>query len=78
MSKNFAAPELLADEDIIRHTEKTDIYAFGCLYYEVRNPSVEQQHVLMCTDPFQFSAIWKEFFLCSSTGQGREPSAPDA
>ncbi|KAF8348429.1 kinase-like domain-containing protein [Amanita rubescens] len=34
-SKHFAAPELLVDEDKIRHTKKTDIYAFGCLYYEI-------------------------------------------
>ena len=42
---NFAAPELFGycedddskedDDDPIR-TQKSDVYAFGCLYYEVR------------------------------------------
>lgn len=48
MSIRFAAPELLVDEDKIRFTKKTDIYAFGCLYYEVRNPSMEPQSQRLC------------------------------
>ncbi len=31
VTMHFAAPELLLDEDPIRHTKKTDIYAFGGL-----------------------------------------------
>ena len=34
---------MLVDEGEIRYTKKTDVYAFGCLYYEVLNPSVEPQ-----------------------------------
>ena len=34
---NFAAPELFAcdSEDSTTRTHESDIYAFGCLYYEV-------------------------------------------
>ena len=40
---NFAAPELLgfsedddpSDDDVPIRTQMSDIYAFGCLYYEV-------------------------------------------
>ena len=40
MSYRFAAPELFGsdgteDDDRLKRTEKTDVYAFGCLYYEV-------------------------------------------
>ena len=39
MSYRFAAPELFdsdcTKDDRLKHTEKTDVYAFGCLYYEV-------------------------------------------
>jgi serine/threonine protein kinase len=38
---NFAAPELFgysdASESAAARTQETDVYAFGCLYYEVRN-----------------------------------------
>ena len=49
---NFAAPELLEDWDVsddsdsdddpqlTTRTQKSDIYAFGCLYYEVCNVEV--------------------------------------
>ena len=50
---NFAAPELLGnwdeEEDVTEsdddgqltaRTQKSDVYAFGCLYYEVRAPVV--------------------------------------
>ena len=47
---NFAAPELFGycegndserDDDVPIKTQKSDVYAFGCLYYEVRkNKSV--------------------------------------
>ena len=42
---NFAAPELFGyceggdseeDDDDLVKTQKSDVYAFGCLYYEVR------------------------------------------
>ena len=42
---NFAAPELFGyregddseeDDDVPIKTQKSDVYAFGCLYYEVR------------------------------------------
>jgi len=45
---NFAAPELFGDWDAeddsddgrsMARTHKSDIYAFGCLYYEVMNKS---------------------------------------
>ncbi|KAF8333355.1 kinase-like domain-containing protein, partial [Amanita rubescens] len=35
---NFAAPELfecLSDDDVPARTHNSDVYAFGCLYYEV-------------------------------------------
>ena len=36
---NFAAPELFRstddDDDATARTQKSDVYAFGCLYYEV-------------------------------------------
>ena len=35
---NFAAPELFdspEDDDAAVKTQKSDVYAFGCLYYEV-------------------------------------------
>lgn len=38
---NFAAPELFGsfldddDDDVPARTQKSDVYAFGCLYYEV-------------------------------------------
>ena len=38
---NFAAPELFgtfldnASDDVPARTQKSDVYAFGCLYYEV-------------------------------------------
>ena len=39
---NFAAPELLGcsqdddtSDDVTARTQKSDVYAFGCLYYEV-------------------------------------------
>ena len=46
MSKFFAAPELLLsdDEDKIKRTDKSDIYAFGCLYYEVCDPGVKSHY----------------------------------
>ena len=43
---NFAAPELFGycegedseeEDDVPVKTQKSDVYAFGCLYYEVRN-----------------------------------------
>jgi serine/threonine protein kinase len=42
---NFAAPELFGyceddeseDDDAPIRTQKSDVYAFGCLYYEVKN-----------------------------------------
>ena len=38
---NFAAPELFDsgedDDDVAVRTQKSDVYAFGCLYYEVGN-----------------------------------------
>jgi serine/threonine protein kinase len=41
---HFAAPELFflteddeGDEDAAVRTQKSDVYAFGCLYYEVGN-----------------------------------------
>ena len=39
---NFAAPELFDsaeddDDDAAVRTQKSDVYAFGCLYYEVCN-----------------------------------------
>ena len=38
---NFAAPELFDsaedDDDASVRTQKSDVYAFGCLYYEVGN-----------------------------------------
>ena len=50
---NFAAPELLGnwdeeedvtesddDEQLTTRTQQSDIYAFGCLYYEVSAPVV--------------------------------------
>ena len=41
---NFAAPELFGlydndseeNDDVPMRTQKSDVYAFGCLYYEVR------------------------------------------
>ena len=52
MSKYFAAPELLSiDEDKIRRTEKSDIYSFGCLYYEVSDPSVESHYSIRLYAP---------------------------
>ena len=33
---HFAAPELFEDDAAVK-TEKSDVYAFGCLYYEVGN-----------------------------------------
>ena len=43
---HFAAPELFPDvddldsqEESFEPTEKTDVYAFACLYYEVGTPS---------------------------------------
>jgi serine/threonine protein kinase len=39
MSYRFAAPEFgsdsTEDDDRLKRTEETDVYAFGCLYYEV-------------------------------------------
>ena len=38
---NFAAPELLGcsedgdSDDVSARTQKSDVYAFGCVYYEV-------------------------------------------
>ena len=59
---NFAAPELFPNWDeeedaseseddgrLTTRTQKSDIYAFGCLYYEVGN------NVLVCSPPGQ---IW--------------------
>ena len=47
---NFAAPELFGfvegdtvgdeDEQMMGKTQRSDIYAFGCLYYEVRPHSL--------------------------------------
>jgi serine/threonine protein kinase len=39
LHNNFAAPELfgLTDDDDDGRTHKSDVYAFGCLYYEVGN-----------------------------------------
>jgi serine/threonine protein kinase len=33
---NFAAPELFEDDAAVK-TQNSDVYAFGCLYYEVGN-----------------------------------------
>lgn len=46
MSTCFAAPELFLsdDEDKIKRTGKSDIYAFGCLHYEVSDPSVKPHY----------------------------------
>ncbi|KAM6503099.1 Protein kinase-like domain containing protein [Amanita muscaria] len=38
MTIRFAAPELFSDEEdqvLLKRTKETDIYAFGCLYYEI-------------------------------------------
>ena len=43
---NFAAPELFglflddASDDVPGRTQKSDIYAFGCLYYEVSSDNL--------------------------------------
>ena len=36
MSAPFTAPELFLESDKLKRTKKTDVYAFGCLFYEVR------------------------------------------
>ena len=75
MSKNFAAPELLYDEDGIRYTEKTDIYAFGCLYYEVRNPSVEPQSRYLCVQ-IHFNSLpfgSNTFYAVQQVKEGKRP-----
>ena len=38
MSAPFTAPELFSESnDRLKRTEKTDVYAFACLFYEVWN-----------------------------------------
>jgi serine/threonine protein kinase len=36
MSTPFTAPELFGTAEKLKLTEKTDVYAFACLFYEVR------------------------------------------
>jgi serine/threonine protein kinase len=36
MSAPFTAPELFGTAEKLKLTEKTDVYAFACLFYEVR------------------------------------------
>ena len=41
LHSNFAAPELFCDDsekgsNVPIRTQESDVYAFGCLYYEVR------------------------------------------
>ena len=35
LHRNFAAPELFESDDGAVKTQESDLYAFGCLYYEV-------------------------------------------
>ena len=69
---------MLVDEDKIRHTEKTDIYAFGCLYYEVRNQSasVEPQSQCLCVqihfDSLPFGTS-NSFYAVQQVKDGKRP-----
>ena len=53
---NFAAPELLGcsqdsnTSDVPARTQKSDVYAFGCLYYEVSDET-RVMASLNCVDP---------------------------
>ena len=52
MYNSLAAPELSSgEEEINKRTDKSDIYAFGCLYYEVCDPSVKLQGLIMLYVP---------------------------
>jgi serine/threonine protein kinase len=52
---NFSAPELFGcledSEDEPARTQMSDIYAFGCLYYEVRRKDILMPLLLIWLDP---------------------------
>ena len=65
---NFAAPELfgcLEDEgDSDERTQKSDVYAFGCLYYEVSykkrlDPLAERVRSITIVCPLLVNKIYK-------------------
>ena len=56
---NFAAPELFgfsdnddSTNDTPARTQISDVYAFGCVYYEVGNNKYAYMFLLNCLDPF--------------------------
>ena len=57
---NFAAPELFGfsedddscSNDTPARTQMSDVYAFGCLYYEVGSNKYAYMFSLNCLDPF--------------------------
>ena len=56
---NFAAPELFGfsegdddSNDTLARTQMSDVYAFGCVYYEVGN-EYTYMFLLNCLDPFR-------------------------
>ena len=68
--QNFAAPELFGDWDSDddtsddgqsrARTQKSDIYAFGCLFYEVsdNDPTALTGHYMKCADPLRYHTIF--------------------
>jgi hypothetical protein len=71
LSFHFAAPEFFGDgegeEEMLKRTEKTDAYAFACLYYEVGprfcvSASISNSpthRAVQPQDPFWSFAIWR-------------------
>ncbi|SRR6266576_3959607 len=64
---NFAAPELFgfseddddSSNDTAVRTQMSDVYAFGCVYYEVGNNKYAYMFLLNCLDPFrQHTFCW--------------------
>ncbi|KAF8348488.1 kinase-like domain-containing protein [Amanita rubescens] len=98
MSYRFAAPELFSgsddmeEDDRIKRTEKTDVYAFGCLYYEVHfdclpfgkgedfyviNQIMHGRRPHRQTNPPLREEAWKLIETCWDQDPGKRPSMDD-
>ncbi|KAF8700273.1 hypothetical protein AX14_000817 [Amanita brunnescens Koide BX004] len=95
---NFAAPELLGcsedgdSDDVPARTQKSDVYAFGCLYYEIHYDSIpfsgrQEMQILRlisrgelpprCDEPPLSDDAWSMIQSCWARQASKRPAMKD-